>query len=111
MVELGPYAQFLTLGLAVYAMAAAIIGARLGRENWVRSAERASYAVFGLLTLAMASLEWAFLTDRFDIAYVAQNSSREQPWIYKLPALWGGQAGSLMLWGWMLAAMVTSPPC
>ena len=102
MVDLGSFALYLTLCFALYAIGAAILGSR-GRPGWAVSAERAVYAVFALLTLALLGLETALLTDRFDLAYVAQNSSREQPWGYKIPALWGGQAGSLLFWGWILS--------
>jgi cytochrome c-type biogenesis protein CcmF len=103
MIELGSSAVYLTLLFGAYAIGAAILGAQKERADLVVSAERAVYAVFVLLSLSVLGLETALLTDRFDLAYVAQNSSREQPWAYKIPALWGGQAGSLLLWGWVLA--------
>ncbi len=103
MIDLGSFALYLALCFGLYAIGAAALGARRNRPDWVASAERSVYAVFLLLTLALAGLETALLTDRFDLAYVAQNSSREQPWGYKIPALWGGQAGSLLFWGWILA--------
>jgi cytochrome c-type biogenesis protein CcmF len=80
-----------------------VYGGLGGRAEAVASAERAVYAVALLLTLAIVAVEAALLGDRFDLAFVAQVSSREQPWGFKLPALWGGQAGSLLLWGWMLS--------
>ena len=104
MVELGHYALLLTLPFLLYAGGAAFVGARAGRPELVRSAEHALYAVFMLFTLAMIGLETALLSNRFDLAYVAQTSSREQPFWYKIPALWGGQSGSLLLWAWMLSA-------
>jgi cytochrome c-type biogenesis protein CcmF len=35
---------------------------------------------------------------------VADYSTASLPWPYKLSALWGSQAGSLMLWCWLLSA-------
>ena len=104
-ISFGHFSQYLALLFAVYGCGAAVYGALRGQELWMRSAERAVYAVFVLLTISILGLEVALQTDRFDLAFVAQNSSREQAWFYKIPALWGGQAGSLMLWGWMLAAL------
>ncbi len=104
LVSIGNYSLYLMLGFAVYAGVAAMIGVRLKRPAWARSSERAVYAVFGLLCLAMLGVEEALLTDRFDLAFVAKTSSREQPTVFKL-ALWGGQAGSLLLWAWMLGVM------
>src|SRR5262245_21644820 len=104
MVELGAYALYLALFFTAWGLGSAVFGALAGREDWVRSAERAVFAVFALLTLAIVGVEFALLGDRFDVAFVAQVSSREQPWGFKIPALWGGQAGSLLLWAWMLSA-------
>ena len=103
MIELGYYAQVLALVFALLAAGASIAGALRQRGDWVQSGERGVYAVFALLSLAILALEAALLTDRFDLAFVAQVSSREQPWAFKIPALWGAQAGSLLLWCWMLS--------
>ena len=104
MVHLGEYALYLTVPFALYAGLAAIYGARSSRPEWVRSAERAVLATFGLLCVAMLGLEIALVSDRFDLAFVYSISSREQPLLFKL-ALWGGHDGSLLLWAWMLAGM------
>jgi cytochrome c-type biogenesis protein CcmF len=104
MIEIGTYALYLLLVFAGYATVAALASAQLGRPDLLRSAERAVYASLGLLLIAVAGLETALLTDRFDLAYVAANSSREQPIVFKVTALWGGQAGSLLLWALVLGA-------
>jgi cytochrome c-type biogenesis protein CcmF len=103
MIELGSYSLYLLLVFAGYATVTAIAGALQGRPDLVRSAERAVYASFGLLCLTMLALEVALLQDRFDLGFVAQNSSRQQPWPFKVVALWGGQAGSLVLWAFILS--------
>ncbi len=92
------------LGFAVWAILACSFGALRKRASWVASGERAVYAVLALTILAAICLAAALLTDRFDIAFIAKVSSREQPWPFKL-ALWGGQEGSLLLWALMLAGM------
>ncbi|HTO69182.1 MAG TPA: heme lyase CcmF/NrfE family subunit [Myxococcota bacterium] len=104
LVTLGGLALPLSVFFAVYAGAAAAFGALRGQPAWVRSAERAVIAVFALLVLAMLGVEAALVGDRFDLAFVAQISAREQPLPFKL-ALWGGQAGSLLLWTFMLGLM------
>jgi cytochrome c-type biogenesis protein CcmF len=60
-------------------------------------------AVFGLVTLAVASLEYFFFTDNFTMAYVAEHSNRALPLFYKFAALWSGQEGSLLFWSWLLS--------
>lgn len=48
--------------------------------------------------LAGSTLVWYFLTDNFQVTYVANFSSRDLDVIYKIAALWAGQPGSLLLW-------------
>ncbi len=104
LVTLGNQALYVALAFALWAGAAGITAGLRRDPAWTRSAERAVYAVFGLLSLAMIGLAAAMVGDRFDLAFVQQNSAREQPWPFKL-AVWGGQAGSLLLWTWMLGLM------
>src|SRR5207244_12926570 len=91
------------LGAALYAVGAAVYGARSGRREYVTSARRAMYCLAGLLTIAMVMLESAYL--RTDLSYklVAQNSSTDTPTFYKLTAMWSSQEGSLLLWAFLLS--------
>jgi cytochrome c-type biogenesis protein CcmF len=57
------------------------------------------------LTTSMLILAVALVAKDFSFAYVAQYSSRLLSWQYSLAALWVGQAGSLLLWAWVLAAL------
>src|SRR2546422_2209191 len=65
-------------------------------------------AVCVLVTLAMGSLVYLFLTDNFSLAYVVGHSNRDLPTFYKFAALWSGQEGSLMFWSWLLSIYVFS---
>jgi cytochrome c-type biogenesis protein CcmF len=108
MSDLGYYA--LRLALFVTAVGA-VLGVRAGssgREEWTRAAERSVLAVFGLVSLAIAILFHAFATSDFSLAYVASHSARGMELPYRLAALWGGQAGSLLLWVWMLLAYASA---
>ncbi len=93
-------AAFLT---AIYAAVAALIGARGGDRRWVDSSRRAFYALFALLAVAVLALELAFLRSDFSLELVADNSSTTTPTLYKLTAMWGSQAGSLLLWAFVLS--------
>jgi cytochrome c-type biogenesis protein CcmF len=57
------------------------------------------------LTITTAVLAWALVSRDFGFEYVAQYASSLLPWRYCLSALWVGQAGSLLLWTWMTAAI------
>ena len=56
-----------------------------------------------LLTLGVVILETAFVRNDFRFALVAEHSSTTTPTFYKLTAMWSSQAGSLLLWAWVLS--------
>ena len=98
---LGRAALLLALVAAVYALVMALGSRRGGRRAWQESAERGVYAVFGLTTLAIVTMWAALLTDAFELRNVAEYTSSTLGAQYKLTALWGSQAGSLLLWAWI----------
>ncbi|MCS5637239.1 MAG: heme lyase CcmF/NrfE family subunit [Myxococcota bacterium] len=104
MSELGLYAIRLALLTSVVGVVAGIYAGVRERADWARVAERAVYLVFGFLAIAMVALFWALAQNDFSLAYVAQHSARSMALHYRLGALWGGQAGSLMLWAFLLMA-------
>jgi cytochrome c-type biogenesis protein CcmF len=95
----------LILGLlvAVYGIGASLYGAIKGRPAWAESGRRAVYALAGLMTVAFAILEIAFLRNDFSFNVVAQHSSTTTPLFYKFAAAWSSQEGSLLLWVWLLS--------
>ena len=99
----GSFALLLALLAAVYAFVAGLVGIVTRRTILTKSARNAGMAVFGLVTLAVASLEYFFFTDNFSMAYVAEHSNRALPAFYKFAALWSGQEGSLLFWSWLLS--------
>jgi len=102
--ELGSYALLLGLLVSFIGIAAGLFAGIQGRDDWTRIAERSMLLVFGATSVAMIALFWALATNDFTLSYVAAHSARTMPLHYRLGALWGGQAGSLLLWGWMLSA-------
>ncbi len=103
MVELGAACLIAAPVACVYAIGAAILGARRGDRNLVDSSRRAIYALCGLLTVCVVVLEAAFLRSDFSVQLVADHSSTTTPVGYKLTAMWGSQGGSLLLWAWVLS--------
>jgi cytochrome c-type biogenesis protein CcmF len=90
----------LALGIALYGAGASLYGARAGRRDWVASGRRAVYALAGVLTVAFAILEAAFLRSDFTFALVGSHSSTTTPAFYRATAIWSSQEGSLLLWVW-----------
>ena len=103
----GSFALILALLAAAYAFAGGIAGAVSRRMLLSKSARNAGMAVCGLVTLAVACLEYFFFTDNFSMAYVAAHSNRALPLFYKFAALWAGQEGSLLFWSWLLSVYVS----
>ncbi|HKR99541.1 MAG TPA: heme lyase CcmF/NrfE family subunit, partial [Candidatus Dormibacteraeota bacterium] len=87
----------------VYAAGASIYGVRSGERQYVVSARYAFYCLLGLMVLAVVILESAYLRNDFSYSLVAQNSSTDTPTFYKLTAMWSSQAGSLLLWAFVLS--------
>ena len=109
--DVGTAALLLALLLSMYATGASFLGARRAQivplfqsgQRLIASAKNTAFVVFGLLSLAVAIMEYFLLTGQFQVEYVAHYAALKQPFIYNLSALWGGQEGSLLFWGWVLA--------
>ena len=95
----------LTAGLALCIAIAvgAVYGARSASPHIVVLARRGVYVLAGILGVAFLLLQMAYLRSDFSIALVAQNSSSDTPTFFKSTALWTSQAGSLLLWVFLLA--------
>ncbi len=104
MSELGAYALRLALGVALLGLGCGVYAGIARRAAWTRVAERCLLGAFAFVSAAIAVLVAAFATGDFQLVYVAENSARSMALGYRLAALWGGQAGSLLLWLWMLLA-------
>src|ERR671915_523238 len=91
------------LAICLYGIGASLYGARSGRREYVASGRRAVYALAGVLAVAMAILQAAFVRSDFSFELVATHSSTTTPLFYRLTAVWSSQEGSLLLWGLLLA--------
>jgi cytochrome c-type biogenesis protein CcmF len=103
MADFGHIAIVAALVIAAYAAIAAPIGVRLRAPELRASAYNAVLGVAVLMSVASGALLLAFLTNDFSIRYVVEHSSREMPLSLVAAAFYGGQAGSLLYWGWSLS--------
>jgi cytochrome c-type biogenesis protein CcmF len=90
--ELGHLALALALCLALVQASLPLIGAWRGDRQWMSLAVPAARGQFGFLLLSFAALTYAFVTDDFSVAYVANNSNSALPWYFKFSAVWGAQS-------------------
>src|SRR5271166_3943947 len=88
-----------------YAAFAAVVGARSENRGLGRSAVAAAFTAVAALTIVIGVLARALVTKDFRFEYVTEYSDPLLPWHYSLSALWVGQAGSLLVWGWFVALL------
>jgi len=100
--DLGTFALQLAWCLALYSIVACAYGARGAKGEFVASGRRAALAVFGCVAAAVAIMLHALITRDLQVEYVASYSSSTLPLQYTVAALWGGMAGSLLLWLFIL---------
>src|SRR5438552_1909836 len=103
MAALGHTCLLLALAVCAYGIGASLYGARRARPELCESGRRSVYALAGILTVAFAVLEVAFLRNDFTFNTVADTSSRTTPALYRSAAVWSSQEGSLLLWAWLLS--------
>jgi cytochrome c-type biogenesis protein CcmF len=102
MSDIGAAALRFALLIAVGGLFAGIYAGVARRADWTRVAERSVLVVSGFATVAIVALFQAFVSYDYQLSYVAAHSARSMTLPYRLAALWGGQAGSLLLWLFML---------
>ena len=93
--------------VALYSAGAAIYGERTKSAQWVKSARRAMLLLWPLISISAASLIYLLVTNHFEVSFVYEVTSREMPTYLKITAWWGGQAGSLVFWSWLMAAFAS----
>ena len=106
--NLGFGALVIALLISIYGVAASIYGLRQTKAVWVDSARNAMLLTFPLLTLSAVSIMILLATEHFEVEYVANVTSSSMPMYLKITALWGGQAGSLVFWSWLMSAFASA---
>ncbi|HEY43875.1 MAG TPA: heme lyase CcmF/NrfE family subunit [Anaerolineae bacterium] len=93
---------------ALYGAIAAAYGARRARPRYVESARHAMLLTWPLVTVSALAIIWLLVSGDYQIHYVASVTSNSMPTYLKVTALWGGQAGSLVFWSWLMAAFASA---
>jgi cytochrome c-type biogenesis protein CcmF len=100
--EIGHFALWLALGVALVLGVLPMAGAARGRADWMALARPLAAALFALVVLAFGCLMASFVRFDFSVLYVANNANSVLPLPYRIAAVWGGHEGSLLLWVLML---------
>ncbi|MCU0914053.1 MAG: cytochrome c biogenesis protein CcsA [Planctomycetes bacterium] len=106
MPDLGQFALRLGLFLSSYALLVDLVGRLRHRRELLVSGRNATLAALLCLTVACGVLGILLVRSDFAVQYVAENTARALPLVYKLTALWAGAAGSLLLWLWLQTGFV-----
>lgn len=101
--DIGRWALIFAFAIVPYGIIAHLLSVKTGSNRWRQSAKNAVFLLAGMTTLASASLIYLLVTDNFSYKYVASYSSTDMILFYKVSAFWGGNAGSLLLWLWILS--------
>ncbi|HEY2561382.1 MAG TPA: heme lyase CcmF/NrfE family subunit [Caldimonas sp.] len=100
--ELGHFALWLALGIALVLGVVPMLGAARARGDWMALARPSARLLFALVAFAFLCLALSFVGNDFSVLYVATNSNRSLPLHYRITAVWGGHEGSILLWLLML---------
>jgi len=106
--EVGHFALWLALGIALVLSIVPMLGAARHRADWMAIARPAAALQFAFVAFAFGCLVTAFVNNDFSVLYVASNSNTSLPTHYRVAAVWGGHEGSMLLWllmltGWAFA--------
>src|SRR5512138_1799011 len=93
--------------VTLYSVFAAIYGEYKKSPTLVESARRAMLLTWPLLTLTAGVLIYLLTNNHYEVQFVYQVTSRSMPTYLKVTAWWGGQAGSLLFWSWLMSAFAS----
>jgi cytochrome c-type biogenesis protein CcmF len=105
-ITFGILSQVAALFFTLFAMALLLVGLSRNNVKLVQSGKRGLVSAFIATTMAAFALAYLFMTDNFQVEYVASYSDRALPIFYKATAFWAGQKGSLLFWAWVLSFFI-----
>lgn len=91
-----------------YGVGASLYGLRRNHPAWVDSARHAMLLTFPLITLSALCIIYLLVSGSYEVEYVASVTSESMPLYLKVTALWGGQAGSLVFWAWLMSSFASA---
>ncbi len=106
--EIGFLAALLAFVTAIYAILAALYGASRHADHLVVSARNAAIATFPLLAVSVGALWIALISQQYQVAYIWEVSDPNTPLFYRITALWGSQAGSILFWSFLMSAFAAA---
>lgn len=102
--ELGNFALILAFCFALLQGTLPLCGAVRYYQPGLRLVTPIVIGQASFLLLSYSCLTYAFISNDFSLAYVAENSHSQLPLGYRLAGVWGAHEGSLLLWATILGA-------
>ena len=105
-ITLGYYALVLSFICCAACVLACVAAYATKRDVLVKVSAYGALAAFACLTVSAGVLVVCFFTGDVSIAYVAEEMPRTTgslSWLFKIAGLWGGSAGSLLFWAWLIS--------
>ncbi|RMF76821.1 MAG: heme lyase CcmF/NrfE family subunit [Chloroflexi bacterium] len=106
--EVGLASVFLAFVAALYAIVVSIYGAQTHSNKFVTSARNAAVLTFPLLLISAVALVTGLITEQYQMQYVWSTTSPDMPLIFRISALWGSQAGSILFWSLLMSAFTAA---
>ncbi|MCM3575793.1 heme lyase CcmF/NrfE family subunit [Mesobacillus subterraneus] len=100
---IGNISIYLGIVISLYGIIANIVGIKKKSSKWIESARGAVLSLAFVASIASFLLLYLLGTSQFQYKYVASYTNESLPMAYKLTAFWAGNAGSLLLWAFLLA--------
>lgn len=92
--------------VALYTSTAALLAHRRQRVRLRESARGAAAATALCYSVAVLALEYLLVSGDYQVRAVYNHTNGTMPLVYKMAALWGGNSGSVLFWGWLLSLCV-----
>jgi cytochrome c-type biogenesis protein CcmF len=105
---IGEGAVLLAFGGALVGFLTLVYGLVKGRTNLVRAGRTYVWAILLGAVAATAAMQHALITRDFSLLYVARNDSLSTPLLFRITAMWSDLAGSILLWGLVLAGYLAA---
>jgi len=106
MVLLGNLSQMAAFTGTLLAMLLLLVGLMRNDLRCIESGRRFLAGIAVFTSMAALALSRLFMTDAFQVEYVASYSDRALPLFYKATSFWAGQKGSLLFWAWVLSLYI-----
>ncbi len=105
---LGHSGVLLGLAASIVGVAVIALGLARNRPDLARTGRLYAALVLGGAVIATVAMERALITHDFSLAFVAANNSRSTPLLYTVTGMWSALAGSILLWGLILAGYIVA---